>query len=148
MSTYKKILVPTDGSDTAARGLEEAVRLAKDQGAKLRLLYVLSDAHVSAPLLGVVDTGELLARIRNDAQAILDKGRATALAAGVQAETAIVEWYTAHIGEAVIDDAEKSGIDLIVMGTHGRRGFARAVLGSAAEFVARHTRIPLLLLRS
>ena len=148
MSTYKKILVPTDGSDTAARGLEEAVRLAKDQGAKLRLLYVLSDAHVSAPLLGVVDTGELLARIRSDALAILDQGRATAVAAGVQAETAIIEWYTAHIGEAVIDDAEKSGIDLIVMGTHGRRGFARAVLGSAAEFVARHTRIPLLLLRS
>ena len=144
---YNRILVATDGSDTASRACSEAINLASEQKARLRVLYVVSYSYVSA-ILGSAYSGELLRRIRADGKATLDATEAAARAAGLEVEPRLFEHQSTQIGEAIVEDAQHWHADLIVMGTHGRRGFARAVIGSDAEYVARHTPVPLLLVRS
>jgi nucleotide-binding universal stress UspA family protein len=144
---YNRILVATDGSDTASRACTEAIKLASDQKARLRVLYVISYAYLSA-VLGGAYTGDLLRRLRADAQTTLEATEAAARSAGLEVEPSLLEHHSTQIGEAIIEDAQKWRAELIVMGTHGRRGFARAVIGSDAEYVARHAPVPLLLVRS
>jgi nucleotide-binding universal stress UspA family protein len=143
---YKRILVPLDGSDTATRGLTEALKLAVDQQAQLRLLHVISAAYVNAALLGGTHP-DLLPRIRAEAEAILQAALNRAKSAGVVAEPQVLEYDSAQIGGAILEEAQRWHADLIVMGTHGRRGLSRVVLGSDAEYVIHHTSIPVLLLR-
>ena len=114
--TYKRILVAVDASKTSARGLKEAIRLARDGGAKLRLLHVVE----GYSLVGVPEIGANLEPILKSLRA----GAAKTLAGIVRA-------------------AKRAG--LIVMGTHGRRGVQRLMLGSDAELVVRHATMPVLL---
>jgi nucleotide-binding universal stress UspA family protein len=144
---YNRILVATDGSDTASRACSEAINLATEQNARLRVLYVISYAYVSA-ILGNAYTGDLLRRMRAEGKATLEATEAAARAAGLEVEPRLFEHQSTQIGEAIVEDAQTWQATLIVMGTHGRRGFARAVIGSDAEYVARHTPVPLLLVRS
>jgi nucleotide-binding universal stress UspA family protein len=144
---YNRILVATDGSDTASRACSEAINLATEQNARLRVLYVISYAYVSA-ILGNAYTGDLLRRMRAEGKATLEATEAAARAAGLEVEPRLFEHQSTQIGEAIVEDAQTWQANLIVMGTHGRRGFARAVIGSDAEYVARHTPVPLLLVRS
>jgi len=144
---YERILVATDGSDTAARACSVALRLAADQKARLRVLSVVSFAYLSA-ILGGACTGELLRRMREEAKSTLDAVEAAAGNAEVEVEPKLLEHHSTQIGEAIIEDAQKWQADLIVMGTHGRRGFARPGMGSDAEFVSTHAPVPVLLVRS
>jgi nucleotide-binding universal stress UspA family protein len=144
---YNRILVATDGSDTASRACSEAINLATEQNARLRVLYVVSYAYVSA-ILGNAYSGDLLRRMRAEGKATLEATEAAARAAGLEVEPRLFEHQSTQIGEAIVEDAQTWQANLIVMGTHGRRGFARAVIGSDAEYVARHTPVPLLLVRS
>jgi nucleotide-binding universal stress UspA family protein len=144
---YKRILVAIDGSDTASRACAEAIKLATDQKARLRLLYVISYAFISA-VLGGASSGDLLRRLRADAQATLNDAEAAASSAGVEVEPHLLEHHATQIGEGIIEDALKWRADLIVMGTHGRRGFARSVIGSDAEYVVQHAPTPVLLVHS
>jgi nucleotide-binding universal stress UspA family protein len=144
---YNRILVATDGSDTASRACSEAINLATEQNARLRVLYVMSYAYVSA-ILGNAYSGDLLRRMRAEGKATLEATEAAARAAGLEVEPRLFEHQSTQIGEAIVEDAQTWQASLIVMGTHGRRGFARAVIGSDAEYVARHTPVPLLLVRS
>jgi len=145
---YQRILVPVDGSDTAGSGLAEAIRLAADQHAQVRLVYVLSDAYLDPLVLHGVMTPDPVEELRTKAQAVLNSGAKEAHDAGVGAETAILEHHRYEIGDAIIKEAVRWQSDLIVMGTHGRRGIARTVLGSDAEYVVRHTPVPVLLVRA
>ncbi|HEX2789295.1 MAG TPA: universal stress protein [Steroidobacteraceae bacterium] len=144
---YERILVAIDGSDTSSRACVEAIRLASAQKARLRVLYVVSYAYVSA-ILGGGQTGDLLRRLRADAQTALDAAEVAGRNAGLEVEPRLLEHHSTQIGEGIIEDAQKWQADLIVMGTHGRRGFARDVLGSDAVYVAGHARVPVLLVRS
>jgi len=144
---YNRILVATDGSDTSSRACTEAIKLASDQKARLRVLYVISYAYLSA-VLGGAYTGDLLRRLRADAKTTLEETEVAARNAGLEIESNLLEHHSTQIGEAIIEDARNWQADLIVMGTHGRRGFARDVIGSDAEYVARHAPVPLLLVRS
>jgi nucleotide-binding universal stress UspA family protein len=144
---YNRILVATDGSDTSSHACTEAISLASDQKARLRVLYVISYAYVSA-ILGGTYTGDLLRRLRTDAEGTLQATEAAARTAGLEVEAILLEHHSTQIAEAIIEDARKWQAELIVMGTHGRRGFARAVIGSDAGYVALHTPVPLLLVRS
>jgi len=143
---YNRILIPVDGSAASSRACTEAIKLAVDQKARIRLLCVVSYSYLSAVLGGAV-TGDLLRRVRADAQASLDAAQAEARKAELEVEAGVLEHHGTQIGEAIVEYAKKWNAELIVMGTHGRRGFARATLGSDATYVAMHAPTPVLLVR-
>jgi len=145
---YQRILVPIDASDTAQKGLAEAIQLATDQKARVRVVHVVSDAYLTAPAAHGFATGVALYSLQHEAAEMLGHAAAAARSAGVHGETAVIDYHRYQIGEAIIKEAERWQADLIVMGTHGRRGIARAVLGSDAEYVLRHTPVPVLLVRA
>ncbi len=139
---YKRILVPLDGSESSAATLKEALKLAKEQGARVHLTHVYERIkHVVTE--GVID---LTPSLRRQGEQLLAEALTGARKAGVKATTALVEAGSRRIAAAVVEQAAKEGADLIVMGTHGRRGFERLILGSVAEGVARRATVPVLLL--
>lgn len=139
---YKRILVPLDGSETSAAALKEALKLAKEQGARVYLTHVYERIrHVVTE--GVID---LTPSLRREGEQLLARALTGARKAGVKATSALVEAGSRRIAAAVVEQAAKEGADLIVMGTHGRRGFERLILGSVAEGVARRATVPVLLL--
>jgi nucleotide-binding universal stress UspA family protein len=143
---YQRILVAIDGTDTSSRACTEAINLAVDQKARLRLLHVVSYAYVSA-VLGGGSTGDVMRQLRADGEELLKAALAPARGAGLEVEPRLFEHHSTQIAEGIIEDAQSWQADLIVLGTHGRRGFARAVLGSDAEYVARYAPVPVLLVR-
>jgi len=145
---YQRILVPVDGSDTARRGLEEAIRLSKALGGSLRLVHIIDDTPLAMnPETGIA-AAPLVADFAEGGKQIMEEARAFAAAEGVQVDTALYENFTGRIAERILEDARKSGAELIVMGTHGRRGIRHAVLGSDAEAVVRGANVPVLLVRA
>lgn len=145
---YKKILVPIDGSDTSTRGLTEAMKLAKDQSAKIRLIHVVNELMIVSSYEGTIYSGELIQALRDGGQKVLDKAKAQVAAAGIQVEAELLEAHGGQAGHTIIKDAEHSHADIIVLGTHGRRGLSRLVMGSDAEQVVRQAKVPVLLVRN
>ncbi|ROZ75419.1 universal stress protein [Ramlibacter sp. WS9] len=151
---YERILVAVDGSETSKRGLGEAVRLAKLTGGRLLLVHAIDDVSFAAAMgaygmdLSGAVAGDWLADLREGGRAILREAEATAGAASVPAETVLGEGFAGPVWEQLCKEAENWKADLIVLGTHGRRGVGRALLGSTAEMVARHATVPVLLVRS
>jgi nucleotide-binding universal stress UspA family protein len=143
---YKKILVPVDGSETSLLGLQHAILLAKDQKAALRLLHVVHDFFIIGGR-GLATLGELLEELRERGQTILTDAASSARKQGVEVDTKSVEAPLGPVGAVITDYAEQWPADLIVLGTHGRRGVRRLVMGSDAEYVVRTTPVPVLLVR-
>lgn len=151
---YKHILVAVDGSETATLALKEALRLSKDQKAQLRLIHVLDNSSVS---LAMADASLQDARLIDDLNNALHKAGEDILSAaatvvrqdGIEPETIIktVEALGARIAEIIEEEATNWPADLIVIGTHGRRGVRRLLLGSVAEGVVRIATKPVLLVR-
>ena len=131
---YSRILVPTDGSTAAARGVREAVALARTLNAELVVLHVLDDFPITGTL---IDSGH----------EILDKAAELATAGGVACKTVLHELATHRTANAIVERAAREHCDLIVMGTHGRKGIARVVLGSDCEKVLRMSPVPVMLVR-
>ncbi|MGO8856056.1 MAG: universal stress protein [Steroidobacteraceae bacterium] len=144
---YKKILVPVDGSETSLLGLQHAILLAKDQKAALRLLHVVHDFLVAGGHGAAVYTSELRKDLRERGEEILKDAAGIAHWQGVEAETKLVETPAGSVGAMIAEHAEGWPADLIVLGTHGRRGIRRLVMGSDAEYVVRTTPVPVLLVR-
>jgi nucleotide-binding universal stress UspA family protein len=144
---YKTILVPVDGSETSLRGLDEAILLAKDQKATLRLLHVVHDFLVAGGHGAAVYTSELRKDLRERGAEILKDAAGLARQQGVEVEIRLVETPAGSVGAMIVEDAERWPADLIVLGTHGRRGIRRLVMGSDAEYVVRTTPVPVLLVR-
>lgn len=145
---YQRIFVPVDGSETSNRGVKEAVRLARDQGAKLRFLHVIDQSFIpSDPGSGFYPTAVYEA-VRRGAQTVIDQAMAAAAAAGLEAETRTVENFTGRVADVIIREAENWPADVIVMGTHGRRGVSHLFLGSDAEAVVRMSTVPVLLVKA
>ena len=145
---YQKILVPVDGSATSDLGLQEAMKLAKLTSARVRLLHVvdvLSLAIGGAGMAGAA--GDVLALVRESGQTILRRAEASVQAAGLSVDTILLENTSGRVAEIVTDEAASWGADLIVLGTHGRRGVGRLILGSDAEQVLRLAPVPVLLVR-
>jgi nucleotide-binding universal stress UspA family protein len=143
---YKRILVPVDGSPTSARGMKEAIKLAREGRTKLRLLYVVEEyAAFAAPELGA-NVGPLLDALAAAGRKALAKIERSARAAGVRPETMLVEDYGGRVADAIVQQAKRWRADLIVMGTHGRRGVKRVLLGSDADLVVRYSPVPVLLI--
>lgn len=147
MSVYKHILVPLDGSPTADRGLLEAIRLASELKSELRLLHVIHDFPMLMEMSTISSFEAGLQKMRDYGESVLSKAQAQATAAGVQAQTVLREVTQGRVADVVTEEAAKAACDLVVMGTHGRRGLSRLALGSDADRVARSSPVPVLLVR-
>ena len=147
---YKKIFVPIDGSPTSNLGLNEAIKLAKDQGAKLRLFHLVDEyIAVSSPDgMAFSNSDDLLESLRQGGKRIIEKAEVLARRNGLAPESVMLESFGGRAADFIVKQANKWGADLIVLGTHGRRGVKRLVMGSDAEQVVRTTRVPVLLVRS
>ena len=145
---YRRILVPVDGSHTSTLGLQEAVRLAKDQDASLRVVHVVDESIVTQDFGGYVNAGDLFESLRDDGKKVLKNALALARRAGIDAQGAIYETMGMGVADVLVREAKKWKADLIVLGTHGRRGVKRAVLGSDAETILRSAPAPVLMVRS
>ena len=146
---YQRILVPIDGSATSDLGLNEAIRLAQLTHARLRLIHVIDEMSFAL----AVDSygyyaGELLELLQKDGAEILEKGLATVREKGLPVDGMLYENLEKTVQQRVIAEADSWKADLIVIGTHGRRGVRRMVLGSSAEGILRGASVPVLLLRS
>jgi nucleotide-binding universal stress UspA family protein len=141
---YKRILVPVDGSPTSNSGLDEALRLARAAGSKIRLLHIVDDtlAFNSPDGAGV---NYVLEALRGSARQALKDAGDRVRRAKLEAETGLVENFTGRVADAIVEQARRWRADVIVMGTHGRRGFDRLLIGSNAELVVRQSQIPVLL---
>ena len=145
---YQRILVPVDGSDISDNGLREAMRLARDQNARLRLIHVVDELAVIAAYEGTIYSNELIQALRDSGNKILLKAADKVKSAGLQVETSLIEAHGGHAGDAIVKDAQQWPADVIVLGTHGRRGMARLVMGSDAEQVVRQATMPVLLVKA
>ncbi len=145
---YQNILVAIDGSHTSEIALNEAIKLAGEQQGRLRIVNVVEMVYLNLEG-GFIDPREIWDAMRKSGQAILDKALAVARAAGIEAETKLLEidGLGLRIPEVIADEAATWPADLIVVGTHGRRGMSHLFLGSIAEGVARVASKPLLLIR-
>ncbi|MES2227220.1 MAG: universal stress protein [Burkholderiaceae bacterium] len=146
---YQRILVPVDGSPPSNRGLAEAIEIAKLTGGRLRLVSVV-DMFVVAMGVGVEAgyPGDLVPMMREGGHKILAVARAQAEAAGVGVDTVLREDFAVRVCEVVVAEATAWPADLIVIGTHGRRGVGRLLLGSDAEQILRLAPVPVLLVRA
>lgn len=146
---YQRILVPVDGSDTGNRALASAIDLAKALGGRLRLVHVVEE---SAFLSGYDTMGgssaQLLQAMRDNGATVLRDGLATATAAGVEVDTMLFDTFGERLAETVARSAKLWNADLIVVGTHGRRGVDRLLMGSGAEAIIRKAPVPVLVIRS
>jgi nucleotide-binding universal stress UspA family protein len=144
---YRRILVPVDGSDTAKRGLQEAILLSKALGAQMRLVHIVDDSALALnPETGIA-AAPLVADFAEGGKEILMEARTMAAAQGVDAETVLHENFTGRVADLIVDEARKWGADLIVMGTHASGGIRHAVMGSDAEAVLHGAEVPVLLVR-
>src|SRR3989338_2156883 len=144
---YSKILVAADGSDTSRHALKQAIELARKLSAKLRIVHAVDMTWLPiGPEVGI-DTGAQSAARREAGEKIIAAARNTAQEAGFEAETELIETETPvqHVAEAIAEEALRWGADLVVLGTHGRRGFQRLMPGSVAEKMARPSPTPVLL---
>lgn len=147
--TYQRILVPVDGSPTSLRGLDEAIRLARVTGGRLRLLHVVDELTFATGFeTGTAFLGDVLPLMREAGNAILQQACARAEAAGVPADPVLCDRFAVRVCDAVVEEARQAGAELIVLGTHGRRGVGRLLLGSDAEQVLRLAEVPVLLVRA
>jgi nucleotide-binding universal stress UspA family protein len=145
---YRRILVPVDGSTTSKLGLRHALGLARDQHARIRVLNVVDELSLVPMMDGYpADITAVLESMREAGKKAVEEGSALAAKADVRADTAVVESRGHSVSDVILDDARKNRADLIVMGTHGRRGFNRLLLGSDAERVLREAPVPVLLVR-
>jgi nucleotide-binding universal stress UspA family protein len=131
---YKRIIVPVDGSPTANKALVAALQLARDSGGRVRLIHVVEElAFVDGYDMYGGQTGELLQVMREAGDKVLDAALEIARSAGVDADKQLFDRF---------------GERLVVLGTHGRRGIGRVLLGSGAEQIIRLAPTPVLVIRS
>lgn len=147
MKMFKRILVPIDGSGPSRVGLERAIALAKNQKARLRLMHVVDEHGVIQGMESTMNIGELLDSLVAEGRKILAGAAATAKKHGVKTDTVLYEVLIGRVADRIVREAAKWHADVIVMGTHGRRGIGRLVMGSDAENVLRQAPVPILLVR-
>lgn len=146
----KRIFVAIDGSSTAQAALDEAIRFASLPGMSLCIGTALDASHLSSNSMGMgalIDVDQVKADMRKAAEALLDQAVAKAEAAGLLPYRILIESDKKRIAELIANAAKQWDADLIVIGTHGRRGFERLVMGSVAENLVRIAPTSLFLVR-
>ncbi|MBY4594718.1 universal stress protein [Ottowia caeni] len=145
---YKKILVPLDGSDTSNLALDHAIALARLSGGSVVLFHVIEElAYSNGFERPKIYIEQVRPRFIATSQTILDEASARLRQEGVNVETLLLESGGKRASELIAEQAKASGCDIVILGTHGRRGVERFLMGSDAEQVARIASVPVMLVR-
>jgi len=145
---YGKILVPVDGSETSMKGLTEAIKIAESQAAAVCLVHIVNEFIFDYSYSPAAYAGNLIEALRERGKAILADTAALVRKHGLEPVTVLLESIGGPAADLIVAQAAEFHADLIVMGTHGRRGFRRLALGSDAEQVVRMSPVPVLLVRN
>ena len=133
---YQRILVPIDGSATSERALDEAIKIAQQQNAQVKVVHVLEDIWYF-DTEDYLNYAELIQSMRGIGEKILAQAQTKLQQAGVAVEIKLLETQGERIASIIVAEAKNSLADLIIIGTHGRSGFSRMLMGSTAEGVVR-----------
>lgn len=147
---YQKIFVAIDDSPTSQKALDEAIQIAKGSNAALCITHAADESLLTQHGMGLgsyIDVNRTKQAIRDSAQALLDDAVRRAAAAGLSAESKLLEATDKRVAELIADGAAIWKADLIVVGTHGRRGMAKMLVGSVAENLTRLATVSLLMVR-
>ena len=148
---FRNILVPTDGSPPSRRALELAIRFAREQNARVTALWVGPSwepnlyAYDRDVPPGFISPAQHAAHVRNLGHRYLAPAKAAATKARVRCRCLCVEGAFPYL--EILKAADSSRSDLIIMGSHGRRGLSRIILGSVTNMVLAHTRLPVMVCR-
>ena len=143
---FKHILVPVDGSPTSQLAIDKAIGLAKTFGSTVTAIYVIDPY----PFTGVgadfaYGQDQYLSAAKAEASTAIDAVSARLADAGIPVDTRVVESHAVWRG--ILEASEAVGADLVVMGSHGRRGLEKLVLGSVTQSVLSHTKLTTLVVR-
>lgn len=141
-TTFKKIMVATDGSELCKKAVEKGIELSIMSGAKIYAVYVIVPTTRSARDFGWEKAS--MEHFQSEAENATGFVEDAAKAAGVEVEAVILK---GNPTEKIVEFAEKDGVDMIVMGSLGKTGLDRFLLGSVAENVVRHSKTPVLVVR-
>jgi len=144
MAAYEKILCPVDGSKTSNRGMREAIRLALELNARILFLNVIDYSTFMVYPAGMDDWSDIW---HKEGKKIVAKAQQAAQKREVAAAVKTIEIRKGRVASAIVAEAKKGKADLIVMGTEGRRGVGRLLLGSDAAAVVAASAIPVLLVK-
>ena len=144
---YNRILVPIDGSDTSNSALKEAITLAKDQHSTLRLFHVV-DLTMTYSSVQAPHMPEHQDALQAEGQKVIVDASTLVRKEAIQCDSKCITTFNKHIHDSIAEEAKHWPADLIVIGTHGRQGVRRLLMGSVAEGLARVASKPVLLVRS
>ena len=143
---YQHILVPIDGSETSMAAMREAIKLGKVLNSKITVVQVMAlDPFIADAYVKTGQTNDLIERTRTYLLDILEQAKQQFSNEGITVETKLLEGFVVH--EEIIRAARDLNADLIVMGSHGRTGVRKLVLGSVAQKVLGESHIPVLIVR-
>ena len=150
---FRNLLVAFDGSPPSLRGLKAAVALARDQEATLHVVHVIDQSSIALSYEGEIYlppsyVDAAIEGLRETGRKVLAKAEALARREDQAIRPLLVTTRGEAVAEAILRAVKKTHADLIVLGTHGRRGLRRVVLGSDAEAVLREARVPVLVVRA
>lgn len=146
---FKRVIVPVDGSQTSNKALTVALQMARDSGGSVRIIHVIEGSNYGSNIMQIEGfSGDAMQPIRSAAKKILDDAMALAEPFGVQTDTKLFDTVDGRLADAVGNAATEWQADLIVVGTHGRRGIGRILMGSGAEQIMRQAPIPVLVIRA
>ena len=144
--TYQKILVAIDDSEISVNVIQQAAQLAKALNSQITLVQVMTlDPYLADAYLRMGQSNELIERVRSYVQENLTKAQKQFEELGQTVATQVVEGFSVH--EESIKAAQNLEVDLIIMGSHGRTGFKKFILGSVAQKVLGESHIPVLIVR-
>lgn len=143
---YQKILVAIDDSEISDNVIQQAAQLAKALNSEITLVQVMTlDPYLADAYLRMGQSNELIERVRSYVQENLTKAEKKFEALGLTVAMQVLEGFSVN-GE-IISAAQNLGVDLIIMGSHGRTGFKKFILGSVAQKVLGESHIPVLVVR-
>lgn len=143
---YQKILVAIDDSEISANVIQQAAQLAQALNSQITLVQVMTlDPYLADAYLRMGQSNELIERVRSYVQENLTKAQKQFEELGQTVATQVVEGFSVH--EEIIKAAQNLEVDLIIMGSHGRTGFKKFILGSVAQKVLGESHIPVLIVR-
>jgi len=149
---FKRILVAVDGSPTSDRGLDAAIEFARTRQGTLAILHVVDDFLAMPVLAGGAVAGDyvqsMIDALREAGRGILARSQAVARERGVEAQTVLAETLGRTVAHVILGEVRRQHANVVVLGTHGRRGIRRMLMGSDAELVVRDSPVPVLLVRS